>query len=89
MKFTHASGLNAHDKPAQSLEVAGADKIFHPATARIERETLLVTSPEVKEPVAVRYAWADNPAANLSNSDGLPASPFRTDDWPGVTASRR
>ena len=81
VRFTHASGLNAHDKPAQSLEIAGADKIFRPATARIERETLLVSAPEVREPVAVRYAWKNSPEANLYNGAGLPAVPFRSDTW--------
>ena len=81
VRFTHASGLNSHDKPTQSLEIAGADKIFHAATAKIERETLLVSSPAVKEPVAVRYAWRNAPVANLFNGAGLPAVPFRSDSW--------
>jgi len=41
------------------------------------------------EPAAVRYAWADNPVCNLYNQEGLPASPFRTDDWPGITADKK
>ena len=81
VRFTHASGLNAHDKPTQSLEIAGADRIFHAATAKIERETLLVSAPAVKEPVAVRYAWRNAPVANLFNGAGLPAVPFRSDRW--------
>ena len=82
VQFTHAStGLVAHDKPVQALEVAGADKVFHPATGRIEGETLVVSSPAVKEPVAVRYAWSNAPRANLFNGAGLPAAPFRSDDW--------
>jgi sialate O-acetylesterase len=81
VRFTAASGLIAHDKPVQSLELAGADKIFRPATAKIERETLLVSSPAVKEPVAVRYAWKNAPEANLYNGAGLPAVPFRSDNW--------
>ena len=44
-----------------------------------------ISSPQVQAPVAVRYDWADNPEGNLANSAGLPASPFRSDDWPGVT----
>ena len=47
---------------------------------------MLVSSPQVPVPVAVRYGWANNPPANLANREGLPAVPFRTDDWPGVTA---
>ncbi|MEY2878816.1 MAG: hypothetical protein RLZZ15_1196 [Verrucomicrobiota bacterium] len=81
VRLTHASGLNARAKPAQSLEVAGADRKFFPATARIEGETLLVTAREVREPVAVRYAWKNAPEANLYNSAGLPAVPFRSDAW--------
>jgi len=47
-----------------------------------------VSSPEVAAPVAVRYGWADNPPVNLVNGAGLPAVPFRTDDWPGRTAPK-
>src|SRR6185436_13545738 len=69
--FLHTSGgLIAHDKPVQALELAGADRVFHPATGRIERETLVVSSPAVKEPVAVRYAWTNSPEANLYNGAG-------------------
>jgi len=57
--------------------------------ARIDGETVIVSSPEVSKPVAVRYAWADNPVCNLCNKAGLPASPFRTDTWPGVTADKK
>ena len=82
VRFMHAgTGLVAHDKPVQSLELAGADKIFRAATAKIERDTLVVSSPKVKEPVAVRYAWSNAPVANLYNGAGLPAAPFRSDDW--------
>jgi len=79
--FTHATGLIAHDKPVQSLEVAGADRRFFPASGKIERSTLLVSAPQVKEPVAVRYAWRNAPEANLANGAGLPAVPFRSDSW--------
>ena len=79
--LAHAAGLLAHDKPVQSLEVAGADRKFFPATAKIERDTLLVSAREVKEPVAVRYAWRNAPEANLYNGAGLPAVPFRSDNW--------
>jgi sialate O-acetylesterase len=62
--------------------IAGADKAWHWADAKIEGDTVVVSSPEVPEPVAVRYAFATNPeGANLYNKEGLPASPFRTDDW--------
>ena len=82
IKFTHADGgLIAHDKPVQSLEVAGADKVFHPATAKILSDTLLVSALGVPEPVAIRYAWRNSPEANLYNGAGLPAVPFRSDNW--------
>ncbi len=80
--FTHGdNGLVAHDQPVQSLELAGADKIFHPAQGRIEGDTLLVSAPLVRQPVAVRYAWHNAPEANLFNGAGLPAAPFRSDNW--------
>ncbi len=82
VRFIHANnGLIAHETPVQSLELAGADKIFHPAQGLIEGETLLVGSPDVKDPVAVRYAWSNDPEANLFNGAGLPAAPFRSDAW--------
>ena len=67
----------------KGFAVAGNDKKFHWAIARITGENRIeIVSSEVKEPVAVKYAWADNPDdANLYNSDDLPASPFRTDNW--------
>jgi sialate O-acetylesterase len=82
VRFDYAqTGLITHDRPVQSLEIAGADRIFHPASGRIDGETLLVSSPLVPHPVAVRYAWADAPVANLYNGAGLPAAPFRSDRW--------
>jgi Domain of unknown function (DUF303). len=66
----------------RTLFLAGEDRVFHPAEGRIENATLLVTSPAVARPVAVRYAWADNPAGcNLAGDSGLPAAPFRSDRW--------
>ena len=61
--------------------IAGGDHRFHMAEARIEGDEVIVRSPEVAYPVAVRYAWANNPVCNLTNGTGLPAGPFRTDDW--------
>lgn len=71
----------------QGFAIAGKDRRFHWATATIGGNTVVVSSPEVPEPVAVRYAWADSPDCNLINADGLPASPFRTDDWPRTAQS--
>jgi len=65
----------------RGFTIAGADGKFVPAQARIDGSSVIVMSPEVKRPVHVRYAWADNPDATLINSEGLPASLFRTDPW--------
>ena len=82
VSFRYADGgLTAADKPLQSFVVAGADRKFHPATAVIAGDAVLVQSPAVPEPVAVRYAWGNNPDANLYNGAGLPAAPFRSDAW--------
>jgi sialate O-acetylesterase len=70
----------------QGFAIAGADRHFQWATAIIEGDQVVVSSPTVPAPVAVRYAWGDSPKCNLVNEEGLPASPFRTDDWPGITA---
>jgi sialate O-acetylesterase len=87
--FTHTGeGLAAADTTVDGLKefaIAGADKKFVWAKARIEGDSVLVWSDEVKDPVAVRYGWTNNPACNLYNIEGLPASPFRTDTWPGIT----
>jgi sialate O-acetylesterase len=70
--------------------LAGADRRFVWAQARIAGDEVLLSSALVPAPVAVRYAWADNPEqANLANREGFPAFPFRSDDWPGLTDARR
>jgi sialate O-acetylesterase len=70
----------------RGFAIAGKDHKFHWASALIDKtpngSSVVVSSPEVPDPVAVRYAWGDSPDCNLFNSEGLPASPFRTDDWP-------
>jgi sialate O-acetylesterase len=71
-----------------NFTVAGSDRVFHPATAEIEGNGVVVKCDAVKKPVAVRYAWADNPEnSNFYNQAGFPASPFRTDDWPLSSAN--
>lgn len=86
----YAAGLKSIDGgPVKGFAIAGEDRRFVWAEARIEGETVVVSSSTVTKPVAVRYGWADNPLVNLYNGAGLPASPFRTDDWPGVTVDRR
>jgi sialate O-acetylesterase len=64
-----------------TMMIAGADQVFHPADVESDGETLLVSSPTMKEPIAVRYAWSSAPVAGLFNRVGLPAAPFRSDDW--------
>lgn len=75
------SGLKTNGSPLTEFEIAGADKVFYPAEAKIKNKTVIVSSPKVKKPLAVRFAWKAIPEPNLFNNEGLPASPFRTDDW--------
>jgi sialate O-acetylesterase len=82
LSFTHTDGgLVAKGGELKGFAIAGADKKWYWATAKIAGETVVVSSPDVKEPVTVRYAWGDNPECNLYNGAGIPASPFRTDTW--------
>ena len=83
LTFKHTgSGLVAKDgETVNGFAVAGEDRKFVWADAKIDGNSIVVSSKDVSKPVAVRYAWADNPEANLYNTEGLPASPFRTDDW--------
>jgi sialate O-acetylesterase len=90
IRFDHAEGLRtANDDPLQGFQVAGADKQLRFAHARVEGNTVVIWHPKIRKPLHVRYAWADNPFANLVNGAGLPAGPFRTDDWPLSTAENR
>ncbi len=79
---------NTPAKELQGFSIAGANHFFVWATATIDGDSVIVSSPEVREPKAVRYGWAANPQVNLYNKEGLPASPFRTDNWsrPGKAA---
>jgi len=80
--FTHAAGLIANGGPLKNFSIAGADRTFFWADAKIADGAVVVSSPQVPQPVAVRYAWADNPeGCALFNQSGLPAAPFRTDVW--------
>lgn len=82
LKFKHThGGLNARGGPLQGFVIAGEDRQWKPAQARIEGDRVVVASPEVPKPVAVRYAWENFPTCNLFNGAGLPATPFRTDNW--------
>lgn len=89
LTFDHVGGgLDTFDVTAPiGFTIAGEDQKFVPATAKIiGKNRIEVSSEEIDEPVAVRYAWADNPVCNVQNVEGLPLTPFRTDDWKGVTA---
>jgi sialate O-acetylesterase len=83
LEFSNAAnGLMVKGKQLKHFAIAGADKKFVWADAVIKNNKIIVSSSQIKKPVAVRYAWADSPVdANLYNSEGLPAAPFRTDDW--------
>jgi len=87
LSFDHVgTGLSTRDgEKLTGFAVAGEDRQFAWAEARIEGHQVLVRADLVPAPVAVRYGWADNPDCNLVNREGLPASPFRTDTWPGIT----
>lgn len=88
--FDHVhGGLVAKGSPLKGFAIAGPDKKFVWATAKIDGNKVIVTSPEVKKPVAVRYGWADCPDVNLYNAEDLPASPFRTDDFPMITRPKK
>ncbi|HYE97355.1 MAG TPA: sialate O-acetylesterase [Planctomycetota bacterium] len=89
--FDHVGqGLYAFDvQEVRGCAIAGEDRRFVWAQARIVgKDKIEVWSDAVKDPVAVRYAWADNPVCNLYSREGLPATPFRSDDWPGVTSGK-
>ena len=84
------SGLATNNgQPPSHFEVCGEDHEFVPATAEIDGDTVVVRSDDIEEPVSVRYAWADDAVPNLTNKEGLPASPFRSDNYPMVTDGAR
>src|ERR1051325_1710335 len=89
ISFDHVGkGLEARGGELTGFAICGEDKKFVWAKAEIRGDKVIVSSPEVARPVAVRYGWADYPVVNLWNKDGLMASPFRTDDFPMVTAKK-
>ncbi|HUG10774.1 MAG TPA: sialate O-acetylesterase [Opitutaceae bacterium] len=89
LHFDHTEGgLRMRGDQLGEFSVAGEEKEWHWADARIDGDSVVVSSVDVPEPIAVRYAWQANPLATLENGAGLPAAPFRTDDWPGVTEGR-
>jgi len=83
------SGLIAKGGEVKGFAIAGSDRKFVWADAKIEGDKIIVSSPKIRKPVAVRYAWAINPVCNVYNNAGFPLSPFRTDKWPGITVNNK
>ncbi len=83
LRFDHArKGLSTKDGlPPSHFEIAGEDKVFHPANAAIKGKQVILYSENVSKPLAVRYAFTSDAQPNLTNKEGLPASSFRTDEW--------
>jgi len=90
LHFANADGgLAVKGTKLEEFAIAGEDRKWVWADAHIEGDTVVVSSPSAPNPKEVRYAWQSNPAATLFNGAGLPAVPFRTDTWPGITESQR
>jgi sialate O-acetylesterase len=91
LKMSHTGGglATSDGQSPKGFAIAPTDGPYVRANARIEGDTVIVWSDQIEKPATVRYGWADNPQATLVNSYGLPASPFRTDDRPGVTAGKQ
>jgi sialate O-acetylesterase len=92
LSFDHVEGgFRAFDvDDPRGFSIAGADRKFVKAQAKlVGGDKIEVSSDTIPEPIAVRYAWADNPICNLYSRAGLPTTPFRTDDWPGVTINNK
>jgi sialate O-acetylesterase len=90
LSFLHVDGgLEARDGQLKGFAICGEDKKFIWANAEIQGNKVVVSSPAVVKPVAVRYGWSDYPVVNLWNKDGLPASPFRTDNFPMITQPKK
>lgn len=89
--FSNATNglVTADGEPPKGFMLAGVDRVWHWADARIEGDSVVVFSADVPDPVAVRYAWANDPPNTLRNQADLPAAPFRTDDWPATAGTAR
>ena len=84
------SNLAMKGSELKGFEIAGEDRKFYYAQAKIEGNNVVVSHPKVQKPISVHYGWSDAPVeANLFNKEGLPASPFRTDDWQGITSKKQ
>jgi len=90
LSFDHVGGGLVVKNPdgLRGFAIAGADRNFVWADAKMAGDKIVVSSPSVKEPVAVRYAWADNPVISVASKDGLPLAPFRTDNWAAGTSGK-
>jgi sialate O-acetylesterase len=88
LRFEYGAGLRARGE-MEGFAIAAEDRTFRWGKAVIDGETVVVSHPEIANPKAVRYGWQDNPPSPLENVAGLPASPFRTDDWPLLTERLR
>ena len=90
LSFDHlGGGLVAKGEKLTGFAIAGEDRKFVWGDATVDGDTVLVSLPAVAKPAAVRYAWDVNPVCNLYNKAGLPAVPFRTDDWPAITLNNK
>lgn len=88
--FSHSTGMKPREgEVLRGFAVAGSDRVFHPSRAAVSGDSVVVECPAVPVPASVRYSWAQNPAGNLVNASGLPALPFRSDDWKLTTAGKR
>jgi sialate O-acetylesterase len=81
LEFDFARGLHADGDPPVGFAIAGEDRAFYFAKAKIEGETIMLWSEKVPKPIAARYAWATNPVCNIYNAENLPISQFHTDNW--------
>lgn len=81
VRFDHSEGMTLRESDAPQFWIAGADKTFRPARARVDGDSVVLSHPDVSAPVAARYAWSSSPEGVLFGATGLPAAPFRTDDW--------
>lgn len=86
--FDTESKLLAKGGVLREFVIAGEDRVFHPAIAKVEGKTVVVYSENVEKPISVRFGWKNCPDMNLFNEAGLPASPFRTDTWKGITEDK-
>ena len=90
LRFNHTDGgLVAKGDKLEEFSVAGKNHKWQWADAKIEGDSIIVSSELVLDPQAARYAWQANPKATLFNGAGLTAAPFRTDDWPGITETHK